>query len=166
MTWMGLSYHMPVKTKDDSLVDSSGDTDGPRTDTRQSSLSDAHTVVGELNRLRTPLFRLFRDSMVHLRTKRIEFEMTLGLSDPADTGIACGLFYAIVGIMSRNLHQLKYSFTPIFYDRACDIHASGTLRFRLCYFVPAVLHFILERNVRTIAYTHLKARLRKRGTNI
>lgn len=166
ITWMGLSYHINTKTKDDSLEGSSGDPDGSRTVTPQPPPLGAHTVVGELHRLRTPLFRLFRESMVHLQAKRIELEMTLGLSDPADTGIACGLFYTIVGIVNSNWHQLEYSFTPIFSGRACDIHASGTLRFRLYDFVPAVLRFILEKDVRSIAYTHLKVRLGKRGTNI
>jgi hypothetical protein len=102
--------------------------------------------------LRKPLFRLFSDLLNGIKIKRLESCMTFGLSDPADTGLLCGLIHSIAGFFYSRCRHCSFSINPVFLDPMLDFQGSVEIRVKIYSLFLPFIKFIF--NWKTLSFTY------------
>jgi hypothetical protein len=102
--------------------------------------------------LRKPLFRLFSDLLNGIKIKRLESCITFGLSDPADTGLLCGLINAIEGFFYSRCRHCSFSINPVFLDPMLDFQGSAEVRVKIYSLFLPFIKFIF--NWKTLSFTY------------
>ncbi len=111
-----------------------------------------HWGLEAFKSLRKPLFRLFSDLLSGIKIKRLESCMTFGLSDPADTGILCGVIHSIAGFLYSRCRYCSFSINPVFMDPTLDFRGNAEIRVKIYSLIFPFLKFIL--NGKTLSFTY------------
>lgn len=124
----------------------------------------AKDVLAIFNNIKSPLFRLSRDTMRNLMLRCGKCDMRFGLSDPADTGMLCGFLFGVFGSLHQYWHDFSYFLEPSFDEKALDLQLMADVRLRIYQFIPVFIHFAFDRRVlRTgwlLVRTHRESRIR------
>lgn len=94
-------------------------------------------LIGNLKRLLVGLARA-------LRVRRLKARLCLGFEDPADTGLAAGILWSIIGYLESH-YPLDMKIEPSFCQEALEGEGEGALRIWPALAVLPLLLFLLSR---------------------
>ncbi|WP_230628798.1 MULTISPECIES: DUF2953 domain-containing protein [Methanosarcina] len=118
-----------------------------------------HWGMEAFKSLRKPLFRLFSDLLNGIKIKRLESDVTFGLSDPADTGMLCGLIHAVAGLAYSRCRHCSFSINPVFMNPMVDFRGSMDIRVRIYSLIFPMLKFMFNRKTLSFTYSIIKEKL-------
>lgn len=118
-----------------------------------------HWGLEAFKSLRKPLFRLFSDLLNGIKIKRLESDVTFGLSDPADTGMLCGLIHAVAGLAYSRCRHCSFSINPVFMNPMVDFKGSMEIRVRIYSLIFPMLKFMFNRKTLSFTYSIIKEKL-------
>ena len=118
-----------------------------------------HWGLEAFKSLRKPLFRLFSDLLNGIKIKRLESDVTFGLSDPADTGMLCGLIHAVAGLAYSRCRHCSFSINPVFMNPMVDFRGSMEIRVRIYSLIFPMLKFMFNRKTLSFTYSIIKEKL-------
>lgn len=116
-------------------------------------------IIEAFKSLRRPLFRLFSDLLNGIKIKRLESDITFGLSDPADTGMLCGFIHAIAGLTYSRCKHCSFSINPVFMNPMVDFRGDIEAHVKLYSLIFPTLKFILNRKTLSFTYSIIKKKL-------
>ncbi len=111
-----------------------------------------HLGLEAFKSLRIPLFHLFSDLLNGIKIKRLESYMTFGLSDPADTGMLCGILHAIMGLAYSRCRHCSFSINPLFMNPMLDFRGNAEIRVKIYSLIFPIIKFIF--NWKTLSFTY------------
>ena len=118
-----------------------------------------HWGLEAFRSLRKPLFRLFSDLLNGIKIKRLESNVTFGLSDPADTGMLCGFIHSVTGLVYSRCRHCSFSVIPVFMNPMVDFRGNMEVRVRIYSLVFPVLKFIFNGKTLSFTYSIIKEKL-------
>lgn len=118
-----------------------------------------HWGLEAFRSLRKPLFRLFSDLLNGIKIKRLESNVTFGLSDPADTGMLCGLLHSIAGLAYSRCRHCSFSINPVFMNPMMDFRGDIEIRVRAYSLIFPMLKFMFNRKTLSFTYSIIKEKL-------
>ncbi|AKB45368.1 hypothetical protein MSVAZ_3099 [Methanosarcina vacuolata Z-761] len=118
-----------------------------------------HWGLEAFRSLRKPLFRLFSDLLNGIKIKRLESNVTFGLSDPADTGMLCGLLHSIAGLAYSRCRHCNFSINPVFMNPMMDFRGDVEIRVRVYSLIFPMLKFMFNRKTLSFTYSIIKEKL-------
>ena len=118
-----------------------------------------HWGLEAFKSLRKPLFRLFSDLLNGIKIKRLESDVTFGLSDPADTGMLCGLIHAVAGLAYSRCRHCSFSINPVFMNPMVDFRGIMEIRVRIYSLIFPMLKFMFNRKTLSFTYSIIKEKL-------
>ncbi len=113
--------------------------------------------------LRKPLFRLFSDMFNAIKIKNLKADLTFGLSDPADTGMLCGVIHSLLGTVYNRCRGCSFSVCPVFMESLLDFRGSAEIRIKIYSLIFPFLKFIF--NGKTISFTYSIVKEKLRGSS-
>ena len=113
--------------------------------------------------LRKPLFRLFSDMFNAIKIKNLKADITFGLSDPADTGLLCGVIHALLGTVYSRCRSCSFSVCPVFMESLLDFRGSAEIRIKIYSLIFPFLKFIFNGKTISFTYSIVKEKLRSRS---
>lgn len=103
--------------------------------------------------LRKPALRLFSDILQGIKIKRLDSRIIFGLSDPADTGMLCGLIHTFAGFIYSRCKHCSFSINPVFMmSPMLDFRGDVEIRMKIYSMILPFIKFIFNRN--TLSFTH------------
>src|SRR5665647_49562 len=103
--------------------------------------------------LRKPALRLFSDILRGIKIKRLDSRIIFGLSDPADTGMLCGLIHTFAGFIYSRCKHCSFSINPVFMmSPMLDFRGDVEIRMKIYSMILPFIKFIFNRN--TLSFTH------------
>lgn len=118
-----------------------------------------HWGLEAFRSLRKPLFRLFSDLLNGIKIKRLESNVTFGLSDPADTGMLCGLLHSVAGLAYSRCRHCSFSINPVFMNPMMDFRGDIEIRVRVYSLIFPMLKFMFNRKTLSFTYSIIKEKL-------
>ncbi len=118
-----------------------------------------HWALEAFKSLRGPLFRLFSDLLNGIKVKRLKSNITFGLSDPADTGMLCGLIHAIAGLTYSRCKNCSFVINPLFTNPIVDIRGDIDVRVRIYSLIFPMIKFICNRKTLSFTYSIIREKL-------
>jgi hypothetical protein len=118
-----------------------------------------HWVLEAFRSLRKPLFRLFSDLLNGIKIKRLEFYLTFGLSDPADTGMLCGFIHTVAGLAYSRCRHCSFSINPVFMNPMMDFRGDMEIRVRIYSLIFPMLKFMFNGKTLSFTYSIIKEKL-------
>ncbi|MCC4768406.1 DUF2953 domain-containing protein [Methanosarcina sp. DH1] len=118
-----------------------------------------HWGLEAFRSLRKPLFRLFSDLLNGIKIKRLESNVTFGLSDPADTGMLCGLLHSVAGLAYSRCRHCSFSINPVFMNPMMDFRGDVEIRVRVYSLIFPMLKFMFNRKTLSFTYSIIKEKL-------
>ena len=109
--------------------------------------------------LRKPLLRLFSDMFNAIKIKNLKADLTFGLSDPADTGLLCGVIHALLGTVYSRCRSCSFSVCPVFMESLLDFRGSAEIRIKLYSLIFPFLKFIFNGKTLSFTYSIVKEKL-------
>jgi hypothetical protein len=110
--------------------------------------------------LRKPLFRLFSDMLSAIKIKNLKADLTFGLSDPADTGMLCGVIHALLGTVYSRCRSCSFSVCPVFMESLLDFRGSAEIRIKIYSLIFPFIKFIFNGKTLSFTYSIVKEKLR------
>lgn len=110
--------------------------------------------------LRKPLFRLFADMFNAIKIKHLKADLTFGLSDPADTGMLCGVIHTLLGTVYSRCRSCSFSVCPVFMESLLDFRGSAEIRIKIYSLIFPFLKFIFNGKTLSFTYSIVKEKLR------
>ena len=118
-----------------------------------------HWGLEAFRSLRKPLFRLFSDLLNGIKIKHLESNVTFGLSDPADTGMLCGLLHSVAGLAYSRCRHCSFSINPVFMNPMMDFRGDVEIRVRVYSLIFPMLKFMFNRKTLSFTYSIIKEKL-------
>ncbi|WP_230669904.1 DUF2953 domain-containing protein [Methanosarcina barkeri] len=118
-----------------------------------------HWGLEAFRSLRKPLFHLFSNLLNGIKIKRLESDVTFGLSDPADTGMLCGFIHTIAGLAYSRCRHCSFSINPVFMNPMVDFRGSMEIRVRIYSLIFPMLKFMFNRKTLSFTYSIIKEKL-------
>jgi len=118
-----------------------------------------HWGLEAFRSLRKPLFRLVSDLLNGIKIKRLESNVTFGLSDPADTGMLCGLLHSVAGLAYSRCRHCSFSINPVFMNPMMDFRGDIEIRVRVYSLIFPMLKFMFNRKTLSFTYSIIKEKL-------
>jgi len=94
-----------------------------------------------------------------IKIKRLESDVTFGLSDPADTGMLCGLIHTVAGLAYSRCRHCSFSINPVFMNPMVDFRGSMEIRVRIYSLIFPMLKFMFNRKTLSFTYSIIKEKL-------
>ncbi|KKH46482.1 hypothetical protein EO93_03805 [Methanosarcina sp. 1.H.A.2.2] len=113
--------------------------------------------------LRKPLLRLFSDMFNAIKIKNLKADLTFGLSDPADTGMLCGIIHTLLGTVYSRCRSCSFSVCPVFMESLLDFRGSAEIRIKIYSLIFPFLKFIF--NGKTLSFTYLIVKEKLRSSS-
>lgn len=113
--------------------------------------------------LRKPLLRLFSDMFNAIKIKNLKADLTFGLSDPADTGMLCGVIHTLLGTVYSRCRSCSFSVCPVFMESLLDFRGSAEIRIKIYSLIFPFLKFIF--NGKTLSFTYLIVKEKLRSSS-
>ena len=111
-------------------------------------------LIGNLKRLLMGLARA-------LRVRHIKARLRMGFEDPADTGLAAGYLWSMIGYLESH-YPLDMKIEPSFYEEALEGEGEGALRIWPALIVLPLLQFLLSRPTLKATWDAIKIMNRKK----
>jgi hypothetical protein len=124
-----------------------------------STREKLHWALEAFKSLRKPLFHLFSDLLNGIKIKRLESFITFGLSDPAETGMLCGVIHSVAGLAYSRCRHCSFSINPVFLNPMVDFRGSMEIRVRIYSVVLPMLKFMLNRKTLSFTYSIIKEKV-------
>jgi hypothetical protein len=106
--------------------------------------------------LLSPVLRLVEDVLKAIHISEIKFNLLYGLDNPADTGIVSGYIYALRGYLNTQYERIRLYAEPTFTEEKMDMHMLADVSFRVVNLLPAVVTFLLNRDVRRVSWALIR----------
>lgn len=103
-----------------------------------------------------PILQLVEDVLKKIHISEIKCNMLYGLDNPADTGIVSGYVYALRGYLHTQYDRIRLYAEPTFVEEKMDVHMLADISFRIASLVPAVVTFLLNRDVRRVSWALIR----------
>ena len=97
-----------------------------------------------------------------IRVKRFRARLRMGLEDPADTGMAAGYLWSMIGCL-ESLHPLDVRIEPSFHEEVLEGEVEGALRIWPALGVLPLLRFSLSRPMLRAARQAIRIMRKKNG---
>ncbi|ABE52469.1 DUF2953 domain-containing protein [Methanococcoides burtonii] len=157
LKWMFLSYSFSGQPDSKEVPVTNGTTSTEEGTTKENTTKENTTKEDtdlppkntyEMARkgyaIKGQFLHLMKGLLFQLHIRDLVFDLTYGLSDPADTGMLCGYLHTLASIVRGRARSFSYSLYPVFMEEAFDMHLSGSIRFRIGSFIPPLLMFIFN----------------------
>ena len=128
-------------------------------ETGMTAREKLHWGLKAYQSLRQPLLRLFSDLLNGIKIKRLESYITFGLSDPADTGMLCGVMHSVAGLAYSRCRHCSFSINPVFMNPMIDFRGNLEIRVRIYSLVLPMLKFMFNRKTLSFTYSIIKEKL-------
>ncbi|AKB17119.1 DUF2953 domain-containing protein [Methanosarcina sp. WWM596] len=125
-----------------------------------STREKLHWGLEAYKALRKPLLRLFSDTLSAIKIKNLKADLTFGLSDPADTGMLCGLIHALLGTVYNRCRNCSFSVCPVFMETLLDFRGNAEIRIKIYSLIFPFLKFIFNGKTLSFTYSIVKEKLR------
>ncbi len=113
-------------------------------------------IVNLARMLLSPLLRLVEDVLKAIHIAEIKCNILYGFDNPADTGIASGYVYAVRGYLNTQYERVRLYAEPTFTEEKMDMHMLADVSFRIVNLLPALVTFIMNRDVRRISWALIR----------
>ncbi|WP_370574034.1 DUF2953 domain-containing protein [Methanomethylovorans sp.] len=113
-------------------------------------------IVNLARMLLSPLLRLVEDVLKAIHIAEIKCNILYGFDNPADTGIASGYVYAVRGYLNTQFERVRLYAEPTFTEEKMDMHMLADVSFRIVNLLPALVTFIMNRDVRRISWALIR----------
>ena len=113
-------------------------------------------IVNLARMLLSPLLRLVEDVLKAIHIAEIKCNILYGFDNPADTGIASGYVYAVRGYLNTQYERIRLYAEPTFTEEKMDMHMLADVSFRIVNLLPALVTFIMNRDVRRISWALIR----------
>ncbi|AFV24140.1 hypothetical protein Mpsy_1934 [Methanolobus psychrophilus R15] len=113
-------------------------------------------IVNLARMLLSPVLRLVEDVLKAIHISEIKFNILYGLDNPADTGMASGYVYALRGYLSTQYERIRLYAEPTFTEEKMDMHMLADVSFRVVSLLPALMTFLLNRDVRRVSWALIR----------
>ena len=135
----------------------------PETKEGMTAREKLHWGLEAYKALRKPLFRLFSDMFNAIKIKNLKADLTFGLSDPAETGMLCGVIHSLLGTVYSRCRSCSFSVCPVFMESRLDFRGSAEIRIKIYSLIFPFLKFIF--NGKTISFTYSIVKEKLRGSS-
>lgn len=170
--WMGLSYKFKVENKKSAKKEKKeiklkkSKPKKIKKSKRKTSNIGISVWLRVLKNVQRPVIRFIKDVLGVVKFRKISCDLTYGFSDPADTGMLSGFFYALKGLFAKKCSIFNFSISPQFQDEVFDLHFLTNIRFRISSLLFAILRLVTNRKVLGAAWFIFKEwRKAKPNTN-
>ncbi len=136
----------PATVKDVDIAPEGKITNEAKSTKKKKELK-AKDIIKIFNAIKTPLFRLFRGTMLNIRLYCGRCDISFGLPNPADTGMLCGFLFGAFGSLHHYWQDFSYFLEPRFDEKVLDMQLMADVRLRIYRFIPVFLRFALDRGV-------------------
>jgi hypothetical protein len=106
--------------------------------------------------LLSPVLRLVEDVLKAIHISEIKLNILYGLDNPADTGMASGYVYALRGYLNTQYERIRLYAEPTFTEEKMDMHMLADVSFRVVSLLPALVTFLLNRDVRRVSWALIR----------
>ena len=113
-------------------------------------------MVNLARMLLSPVLRLVEDVLKAIHISEIKFNILYGFDNPADTGIASGYVYAFRGYLNTQYERIRLYAEPTFTQEKMDMHMLADVSFRVVSLLPALVTFLLNRDVRRVSWALIR----------
>lgn len=103
-----------------------------------------------------PILKLVEDVLKKIHISEIKCNLLYGFDNPADTGIVSGYVYALRGYLHTQYDRIRLYAEPTFVEEKMDVHMLADISFRIASLVPAVVTFLLNRDVRRVSWALIR----------
>ncbi|MDN5308980.1 MAG: hypothetical protein PWP14_374 [Methanolobus sp.] len=103
-----------------------------------------------------PILQLVEDILKKIHISEIKCNLLYGFDNPADTGIVSGYVYALRGYLHTQYDRIRLYAEPTFVEEKMDVHMLADISFRIASLVPAVVTFLLNRDVRRVSWALIR----------
>lgn len=103
-----------------------------------------------------PILQLVEDVLKKIHISEIKCNLLYGFDNPADTGIVSGYVYALRGYLHTQYDRIRLYAEPTFVEEKMDVHMLADISFRIASLVPAVVTFLLNRDVRRVSWALIR----------
>ncbi|WP_048139883.1 MULTISPECIES: DUF2953 domain-containing protein [unclassified Methanosarcina] len=128
-----------------------------------TTMEKLHWGLEAYKALRKPLLRLFSDMFNAIKIKNLKADLTFGLSDPADTGMLCGVIHTLLGTVYSRCRSCSFSVCPVFMESLLDFRGSAEIRIKIYSLIFPFLKFIF--NGKTLSFTYLIVKEKLRSSS-
>ncbi|WP_300103815.1 DUF2953 domain-containing protein [Methanosarcina sp.] len=132
----------------------------PETKEGMTAREKLHWGLEAYKALRKPLFRLFSDMFNAIKIKNLKADLTFGLSDPAETGMLCGVIHSLLGTVYSRCRSCSFSVCPVFMESRLDFRGSAEIRIKIYSLIFPFLKFIFNGKTLSFTYSIVKEKLR------
>jgi hypothetical protein len=113
-------------------------------------------IVNLARMLLSPLLRLVEDVLKAIHISGIKCNLLYGFDNPADTGIVSGYVYAVRGYLNTQYERIRLYAEPTFTEEKMDVHMLADVSFRIVNLLPALVTFIMNRDVRRVSWALIR----------
>ena len=148
--WMGLSYKFKIENEKSAKNEAKAKESKPKKTKKSKKKTRSIGIsvwLRVLKNIKRPIIRFIGDVLGVVKFRKISCDLTYGLSDPADTGMLSGFFYALKGLFAKRCSIFDFSINPQFQDEIFDIDFLTSIRFRISYLLFAILRLVTNRKV-------------------
>ena len=109
--------------------------------------------------LRQPLFYFFSDIIKRIDIQYLDFRISFGFPDPADTGIVCGFLHGLSGILYSRCQKCNIHIEPQFLDSELNFKGKTRINVKIYAVVFPLIKFIINRRTLYFIYLILKKKI-------
>lgn len=113
-------------------------------------------IVHVARMLFNPILKLVEDVLKQINISEIKCNLLYGFDNPADTGIASGYVYALRGYLHHQYDRIRLYAEPTFVEQKMDVHMLADISFRIASLLPALVTFLLNRDVRRVSWALIR----------
>lgn len=115
--------------------------------------------------LSKPLFRFFSDLLNAVKFRHLDADLSFGLSDPAQTGMLCGFFHGLTGVILGRCEKCRVYIDPVFCESMLDFRGNTKFSIKIYSLVFAIFFFILNRRTLSFIFSVLNEKIHSKLGN-
>ena len=103
-----------------------------------------------VTKLFNPLSGLLRAVLRHTRVKELDCSIDVGLSDPVQTGMVCGVCYPVWETIHPFVPNASFSLSPVFIEEVLNASLKGSLSLRIASILVPLLRLFTKKEFRML----------------